>query len=57
MVNALNKPSKGCDNEDYADETNDMFQPYNIVASKSGGVNEWRDRSFEWDVLCNHLNQ
>ena len=40
--------------EDEAPEyTEDIFQPYNMKAKQ---FNEWKDRKFEWDVLCAHLN-
>jgi superfamily II DNA/RNA helicase len=37
-------------------EGEDHFKPYNVVCEKRGGMNEWRDKSYEWDSNVKDLN-
>ena len=57
IVLALNESKKDQEEDPTGFEGEDPFQPYNIVAKKTGVVNEWKDKKFEWDVLCDHLNK
>ena len=41
--------------ESYEDE--DQFQAYNFKVQKTGTINEWKDKAYEWDDLVQTLNQ
>ena len=34
----------------------DICEPYNISAQRTGAMNEWRDKKYEWDELIVTLN-
>ena len=38
-------------------EGEDICRPYNITAKRTGALNEWRDKKYDWDDLVNNLNK